>query len=58
MFPPTRVKNNGVNLTIGGIMKRIIGILLCLMIAIAMGLLCDTLRDGGVTMVSGEVLYD
>lgn len=35
-------------------MKRIIGILLCLMIAIAMGLLCDTLRDGGVTMVGGE----
>ena len=58
MFPPTRVKNNGVNLTIGGIMKKIIGLLLVLLLAIALGLFVGDFRDGGVTMVSGEVLYD
>ena len=38
-------------------MKRIIGILLCLLIAIAMGMLCDSFREGGVSMVTDGVFY-
>lgn len=36
-------------------MKRIIGILLVLLMAIALGFFVGEFRDGGVTMVSGEV---
>ena len=39
-------------------MKKIIGLLLVLLLAIALGLFVGDFRDGGVTMVSGEVLYD
>lgn len=36
-------------------MKRILGILLCLLLVLALGLWADELRDSGVTLSQWEV---
>ncbi len=67
MFTPTRVKNKsvksvlkpyfGIKATGGEFMKRIIGILLCLLLAIALGASARGFREAGVSMAESRGEY-
>ena len=65
MFTPTRVKNKNVKrcfvrsffVKSGGIMKRIIGLLFVLLLAIALGVFATDLREEGISMLDFGVTY-